>query len=129
MDYLLHWVLLASAAGGVPAIPSLNPSHLARFEPAVREQLRNAPEAERATPTDAESAGQLGMILQAYELYDLAPGCFQRAHRLAPKSFRWAYYLGSLQAWLGKANEAVPMLRLASHLQPDYLPARVKLAE
>lgn len=99
------------------------------FGPGIREQAQKAYTAARARPRDAEAAGRLGMILQTYEQYEYAAACYERARRLAPTEFQWAYYLSTVQAALGKHTEAAATLREAARLRPDYLPAQVRLAD
>ena len=126
------------------SVPCLTQSELQRLEPAIRERVQSAHEEANATPTDAESNGRLGMILHAYEQYETALACYQRARLLGSESHRsaapasekrvsaawkWVYYLGFLQFGLGKETEAVGTLREAIKLNPGYLPARLKLAE
>ena len=44
--------------------------------------------------------------------------------------FRWPYYLGIVRGAEGKTSEAISILRKAAIMvDPDYLPARVRLAE
>jgi tetratricopeptide (TPR) repeat protein len=69
------------------------------------------------------------MLYQAYEQYEHAAICYERARFLAPTQFEWAYYLGTVRAVLGRPAEAAVILREALVRKPDYLPARLKLAE
>jgi len=99
------------------------------FLPAVREQVEKADAEARAHPRDAAANGKLGMALDAYEQYQLAEPCYQRARFLDPAAFNWVYYLGTIQGALGKHHEAGETLREAVRRKPDYVPARLKLAE
>src|SRR6266513_2619971 len=83
------------------------------FEPAVGEQIRHAYEQARKRPLDAEIVGKLGMTFQCYGKYELAEICYRRAWKLAPQSFRWAYYLGNVEAWNGKSHEGIQDIREA----------------
>lgn len=118
--------LVAAPSQQLPYVPKLA---VADFLPEVRVQVQQAYDLARAHPRDAEASGRLGMLLDLYNRPDDASTCYHRAHQLDPGSFKWMYYLGSLQARLGKHTEAVRTLRAALSLQPDYLPARLKLAE
>lgn len=131
-----YLVAILALAFGVPALraqtsslPELPQVELTDFPSAVREQVQEAYAAARAHPKDADANGKLGMLLDLYERHESAAVCYQRAHLLEPGSFRWLYYLGSLQAAQGKRGEAAVTLRSALRLNPDYLPARLKLAE
>ena len=118
----------ARAARGesLPDLPRLN---LDNFLPAVRQQVRQAYASAEANPKDAEASGGLGMVLDAYEQYDAAAACYQRAHLLDPRSFRWLYYLGWVQAAQGQHEDAAATLHEAVRLRPEDWPAALSLAE
>ncbi len=111
------------------AVPELPRPAFDEVPAEARDQVRKAYDAASAHPEDAEASGKLGMLLDIYDRKDVAAICYQRAHLLAPRAFTWLYYLGSLQASQGKKAEAAASLRAALKLQPDYLPAQLKLAE
>lgn len=133
----LNWRLIAVAtafagapflarASELPELPKLN---LSGYFPAIRRQVQQADAAARAHPRSAGASGTLGMVLDTYKEYESAALCYDRAHRLDPRSFRWAYYLGSAQVHQGKYDQAVVALREALRLSANYLPARLKLAD
>lgn len=117
---------LAAQTPNLPDLPRLDLKDVAA---AARPAIQEAYDAAQAHPLDAEANGKLGMILHAHNLFEEAEICYQRAHLLDPKSFRWAYYRGLIQ--LGRANcdEAVPAFRDALRLQPDYYPAQIRLGQ
>ena len=78
---------------------------------------------------DAAANGKLAMVLDTYEQYSLATVCYLRAHLLDPKSFDWAYDLGYVLIKEGQYPKAVEALREALQIRPDYVPAKLKLAE
>ncbi len=122
---------LAQAAGAgtqakPPDLPRLN---MGNFLPAVRQQIEQASAAAQAAPGDPEAVGTLGMILDAYEQYDAALLCYERAHLLDPASFRWLFYLGWVQATQGRHDDAVSTLGEALRAKPGYVPGQLKLAE
>ena len=53
-------------------LPDLPQVSTEAFTGPVREQVRQAYEAARAHPEDAEANGKLGMVLHAYELHEAA---------------------------------------------------------
>jgi len=95
----------------------------------VRDQVRGADDDARKNPQDARASGKLGMLMDLYHRPNEAAACYRRAHQLDASEFRWLYYLGSLQARQGNHREAAETLRAALRLKPDYLSARLKLAE
>ncbi|HET9178570.1 MAG TPA: tetratricopeptide repeat protein [Terriglobia bacterium] len=119
-------LVLGAQNARFPALPQID---LSEFPAVVREQVAKAYEAARANPNDAEANGELGMLLDVYKRRDFAAICYERAHQLDPKSFRWPYYLGSLRTEQGDRAGATATFREALRLDPDYLPARLKLAE
>jgi protein O-GlcNAc transferase len=129
-------VAILTLAFGVPVLraqtsplPELPQVDLTGFPSVVREQVQEAYDAARANSRDANASGKLGMLLDLYKRRESAAICYKRAHQLDPGAFRWPYYLGSLQSAQGKRAEAAITLRAALRLNPDYLPARLKLAE
>ncbi len=117
---------LALRPAELPELPKLN---MADFLPAIREQVQQAYAFARANPRSAEASGRLGMVLDSYQQYESAALCYERARRLDARSFRWAYYIGTLQVHRGNYDQAAVTLGEALRLAPDYLPARLKLAE
>jgi len=112
---------------GLADLPELDPDS---FPTAIRAQVRGAYTAARARPEDPAASGNLGMILHAFQPSDpRAEVCYRRARLSDPKSFRWAYYLGLVQAARGDFPEAIATLREALRLDPGYLPAQLKLGE
>jgi tetratricopeptide (TPR) repeat protein len=110
----------------LPELPHLT---IGNFRPQIRDQVQRAYDDVKARPKDAEANGRLGMLLQAFSQFESAELCYQRARILDPNRFQWAYYLGLTQSLDGKNGEASRNLRDATRLDPQYLPARLKLAE
>jgi len=117
---------LAAQTPMLPEVPRLD---IADFPSEARQQVQQAYDAARAHARDAEASGKLGMLLDLYKRRESAAICYVRAHQLDPGTFRWLYYLGSLQSAQGKRAEATATFRAALRLSPDYLPARLKFAE
>jgi tetratricopeptide (TPR) repeat protein len=96
---------------------------------AVRSTLARIDAEARAKPDDPAAVGRLAMVLHAYEQPALALQCYTRARQLDPGSFRWAYLGGVSAAEAGEHAQAASLLRSAIAMTPEYLPARVKLAD
>jgi tetratricopeptide (TPR) repeat protein len=122
-------VLGACSARHERDLPDLPRLTIANFRPQIRDQVQKAYDDVKARPKDAESNGRLGMLLQAFSQFESAELCYRRARILDPNRFQWAYYLGLTQSLDGKNEEASRNLRDATRLDPQYLPARLKLAE
>lgn len=99
------------------------------FVPAVRKALEDVYADVRAHPESADANGRLGMVLHAHRQHEAAAVAYARAHRLQPRVFKWVYYLGEVQAANGHLVQAIATLRQAQELDPEYLPAQLKLAE
>jgi tetratricopeptide (TPR) repeat protein len=120
-------VAQSSAAGqGVPALPEVA---IDRFPASGRVAVSRAYGQAVARPTDAAAVGALGRVLHAWEQWEGAHQSYSRARALAPKAFEWPYLDAVVLQRLARHDEAVARLELALALSPEYLPARVRLAE
>lgn len=122
----------------LPPRAGLLPVHkpdLEKLEAKVRQHLLSMENSLAAALKDSstddgrlsEAYGLMGQVYQAYALTSAAEECYLNAHRLAPKDFRWVYFLGNICQQSGRAEEAITYYRLARRLRPDYLPAPVNL--
>lgn len=109
----------------VPPLPRLV---LDEMPKAARAGLQSAYEDAKASPRDPAAAGRLGMVLHAYEQYRSAETCYRIARALAPQSMSWAYLGGVVSAELGENAGAAASFRRALEIDPDYWPARLRLA-
>ncbi len=128
---LIQTLILAACSVGAqeaPAIPDLSPISLDGFSSPVRGQIQEAYADARAHPGDDSAYGRLGMILQTYGLFQEAAVCYRRARWLAPSTFRWAYYLATVESADGHCEAAAATLRVAPRVAPDYVPAKLRLA-
>jgi tetratricopeptide (TPR) repeat protein len=126
---ILFVIAVASSllsATELPPLPQLKNTNLF---PVVQKQLEEAYQLADAHPMDPAANGKLGMTLDTYEQYALAEVCYIRANKLDPKSFEWAYDLAYVLFKEGKYTESTEAFRNALKLSPDYLPARMKLAD
>lgn len=115
----------AQASPGVPDFPQLK---LDTFSGPIREQIQEAFDYVRSHPKEAKASGALGMILQTYGLPNEALKYYHRAAELAPNEFRWTYYMGLVEANQGQCDQAASNLRRALRIDPDYVPAKLHLA-
>ena len=120
---ILAWAL--PRAQDLPPIPQLSPAQVEALEPKLQKAYGKVLE----HPTDVEANGYLAMTFHAFDQYDLAAVFYRRCDLLQPGTFHWPYYLGIARAAWGKTSEAISILRQATKIDPDYLPARIRLAE
>jgi tetratricopeptide (TPR) repeat protein len=117
---------LGLQAQSAPPLPEVRAE---TFDTHARGQVREVYETAIQNPRDPNANGRLGMLLYAYEQFEMAESCFERARLFASQDRRWAYYLGRAQASLGRHARAAASFREALKLNPAYLPAQLKLAE
>ena len=109
---------------------------ISKFDDAVRQQLQGKRSAlaalcERPGVSDerlSQSYGEMGMLYHAYNLYAAAEACYRNAQALAPRTFRWPYYLGRLYARQGDSDSAIASFKQALSLKADNVEALVHLA-
>lgn len=116
-------------AKGTQTAPEVPQVDVANFPPETREQLETAYAAARKNPQDAAAVGRLGMLLDLYHRPAEASVCYQRAHLIEPRRFDWLYYWGSLLLNQHRTEEAQGVLASAVEIKPEYVPAKLKLAE
>jgi len=115
----------AQSRSTVPELPRLT---LDSFSPGIKEQIEEAYSFAQSHAEDAGASGRLGMVLQTYGLLQEAGICYRRAMQLERNSFQWTYYLGSVEADQGRCDSATSTLRLALRIDPNYAPAKLRLA-
>ena len=128
-------LLAAVVLGAAPLAPlELEPvpaPSLDRMEPLVREQLRAAlEEAESASGSaSAEVQGRLGQLLILYGYSEAASAAFRNANALAPDTFDWVYYLGSIAHQERDLEVAEATLERALELRPGDPATLVRLGQ
>jgi tetratricopeptide (TPR) repeat protein len=119
-------IVFSVAQTTLPPLPRLA---LDTYPAAAREAIARAHRDATARSPNADAAGALGRVLHAWEQWDGAHHAYTRAQALAPHAFEWPYLDAVVLQRLARHAESAARLRLALAVSPDYLPARVKLAE
>jgi tetratricopeptide (TPR) repeat protein len=114
------------AQATLPPLPKLP---LDSYSPAARDAIVRAYNDANARPTDAAAVGGLARTLHAWEQWSAAHEAYARAQALAPAAFDWFYLDALVLQRLARHAEAASRLEQALSLSPDYLPARIALAE
>ena len=127
--WTLSLAFIAAAAPESPPPPQLAERLLAAFEPGDRQRLLETYREALANPADSELNGRLAMLLHGFGQYELASTFYRRVGSIEPSNFRWPYYLGVAMTAIGREAEAIPALRRAIELAPDYLPAQLRLGK
>ena len=86
-----------------------------------------------STDTDtrllASEYGKLGNLYLTHDLFTSADACYDNAILLHPGHFPWLYYSGYLAQVNGNLEAALKRYKQATELDPEYLPARYRLAQ
>jgi tetratricopeptide (TPR) repeat protein len=126
---LLIVALLAALAPPQAAPPPLPTLALDSYPQAAREAIARAHREATAHPSDAQPAGALGSVLQAWEQWDAAHEAYRRAQALAPGAFEWHYLDAVVLQRQARPLDAAARLEAAVKATPNYLAAQIKLAE
>jgi tetratricopeptide (TPR) repeat protein len=119
-------VLSVAAQTTLPPLPHLV---LDSYPSETREALVRSYQAAAARPTDVDAVGALARTLHAWNQWGAAHETYERAQALAPKAFEWRYLDGLALQRLARHAEAAVRFDEALQRSPDYLPAKVYLAE
>lgn len=119
-------IVLSVAQTTLPPLPRLA---LDSFPSSTREALSQVYKDAIARPDDAGAVGALARALHAWEQWSAAHEAYRRALALAPRAFEWQYLDAVVLQRLARHAEATSRLDEALRVSPDYLPARVRLAE
>ena len=117
---------VAAAQTLVPPFPRLT---LDAFPLQTRDALARPYALAASHPTDVEAVGALARTLHAWDQWGAAHDLYLRAEALAPRAAEWPYLDGVVLQRLARHADAAARFDEALRRSPDYLPARVKLAE
>jgi tetratricopeptide (TPR) repeat protein len=129
MPFLLFLTLLGATQPAQPSAPPLPTLVLDSYPPAARDAIARAHRDAAANESDAQRTGTLGRVLQAWEQWEAAHRAYARAQALAPRTFEWHYLDAVVLQRRARPMEAAVQLEAALAITPDYVPARMKLAE
>ncbi|MGV3520148.1 tetratricopeptide repeat protein [Luteitalea sp.] len=87
----------------------------------ARAQIVAARDAAVASPDSAAAAGHLGLVLHAWEQFDLAAEAYAGARRLAPRDAEWWALSGTLATRMGRHDLAADYFGTAAALAPSPL--------
>jgi tetratricopeptide (TPR) repeat protein len=131
---LVMTVALLSACGRQsPAVPAEPPEvvavDLSEAQPELQRRVAAAQERVRADRADARAWAELAQLYHANGYADAALSAYGRLRQLEPKEPRWAHLEAVLNAGFGQLDVAQPAWRRVVELQPEYLPAWLKLGD
>jgi tetratricopeptide (TPR) repeat protein len=99
------------------------------FDPEVRDAILAAYQRAVTASSSGQASGQLGMVLQAHDVFPPAQLAYERAILLEPKEFAWRYYHALVVWQLSGPQKAEASLSAALRLRPGYAPAVLKNGE
>ena len=121
--------LVALSVAAQTTLPPLPRLALDSFPPETRDVLTRAYQTATARPADVQAVGALAQTLHAWNQWGAAHETYARAQALAPRAFEWHYLDGLALQRLARHTDAANRFEEALQRSPDYLPARVNLAE
>lgn len=132
---LVIFVMLTTAcsppSSDLPPVTELPPAPSVELQgllPASADALEAALKQQQERPEDAQSNGHLAMLLQVHGRTDAASAYYARARALDDQSLRWAHLHGLCLEEIGDSEAAMQAFQHAVELNPDYVPAKLKLA-
>jgi tetratricopeptide (TPR) repeat protein len=125
----LALLALSASASAQAALPSLPHLALDTYPPAARDAISRVHGAATSRPSDPGTVAAFAKMLQAWEQWDGAHEAYARCQALSPAALDCLYLDGVVLRRLANLDEAAARFRQASTAAPDYLPARVALAE
>ncbi len=114
----------------VPAVTQAAPlpsPDLTAVEPRVRAAIEKQLATATREPDSPTAWGRLAMTLHAHQFDEEAAAAYAEASRLAPGDFRWIYLRANVEEARDPAGAAA-LYRRAVELDPNYAPARIRLA-
>lgn len=114
----------------VPAVTQAAPlpsPDLTAVEPRVRAAIEKELATANREPDSPAAWGRLAMTLHAHQFDEEAAAAYTEASRLAPGDFRWIYLRANVEEARDPAAAAA-LYRQAVELDPNYAPARIRLA-
>ena len=102
---------------------------LARSPAELRGRVREANVQAVHGPQQVAALGELARLYHVNGFLQEALSCYRCLEQLDSKNPRWKYRHALVVSGFGEFGQAVSLLRQASELDPDYLPARLRLGE
>jgi tetratricopeptide (TPR) repeat protein len=124
---VLGWRTFDTRRATLAAIP-MRPE-IAQAHPELRERTQTAEQRARSWFKPADGLAELARLYHANGLLGQAGEAYRVLMDVDPREARWPYLRADILAGYGQLDEAVPLLRRAVSLAPEYAPARSRLDE
>lgn len=96
------------------------------IEEAVAARIREMRQACLAKPNAAATWGRLGIVFDVHDFLAEAIQCYERASELAPRDFRWPYFLGFCYRDSNQ-EQSFANFKQALQLNPRHAPLHIRL--
>jgi tetratricopeptide (TPR) repeat protein len=113
----------------LPDNPEIPKPDLPSLSPAFAREVVGTYMAAAKAPEDADKIGELGTVFHRLNQEVEAVKCFSRAVKLAPRSFKWRYYLAVAFEGSFDPPSAIVALKEASAIDPNYHAAFLRLGD
>lgn len=114
----------SSWRASLPQLPKLG-----KWPRQFAERIQKVDSSARGWPPDDAALGELARLYVANGFPKPAEVVLHMLMSHQPEDPRWPYYLAGILADGGRLEEAIPYLVEVASIKPDYVPARLKLAE
>jgi tetratricopeptide (TPR) repeat protein len=114
----------AIVARRLPAAPDLR-----SWPVELQDRVARAESGARGYFRPATALAELSRLYHANGFFDEANACYEGLQHSEPREARWVHLPANILAGNGRLDEALPLFRRAVALAPDYLPARLRLAD
>ncbi len=108
----------------LPVTPDLN-----SLPAALAESVSVAEAKSHTWRRPAEGLIELSRLYHANGFYPEALTCYEALREIEPANAHWPHLQASIIADFGRMDEAVPLRQTAVRLAPEYIPARLRLAD
>ena len=114
----------AILAAGLPPRPNLG-----ALPAELTQRVETCEQRVRAGPDRLAALDELSRLYHVNGFFPEASQCYQALLQVDAANPHWPYRLATIVAGYGQLDDALPLWRRAAKLAPDYLPARLRLAD
>jgi tetratricopeptide (TPR) repeat protein len=115
------FAIVRTVRARTPALPAL--ARAGQLDPDIEDLVRQARESVAQSPRDGNRWGRFGMVCEANGLVGAARDAYATATAIQSSEPKWWYHLASVEARLGRSDDAIRDMRRAIDRNPTYAPA------
>jgi len=114
----------AVVAQHLPAVPELS-----SWPAALADEIGATGQLARQWRRAPQGLAALAALYHANGFYEEALVCYEGLRLIEPGEARWPHLAAAIATNFGRMDEALPLLRRTIELDPDYIPARLRLGD